>query len=244
MTINNITGRISDTTFYGTDPINATTTTVAATKASTKSDAIPAASLKSVVLGANALPQLPDPLSQLSGMIAAPSLGADVLALVQDLTDEQRRANNEQRFAESQAVVQELHNQASDMRSQAAWNLALGITVAVGQIAAGVTQTAMTSRALAKGLTDSKLQAATTQISGISQSISGTTSIASAVKEFVNTSFDASMKDRDAKIEMCRAYLSQLDSLNDALKEVIRNARENQNAIQQNTNQTRVKILS
>jgi hypothetical protein len=52
------------------------------------------------------------------------------------------------------------------------------------------------------------------------------------------------MKARDAEIERHRSFLMQLDSLNDSLKQVIQSAIQNQNAIQRNINETRVKILS
>lgn len=248
MPINNITGLNSNSTVYGADLVTSTTT-VAKTKVNpTTAGDIPDVALKSVASGTNAIPQLPDPLSQLSGMIAAPSLGADILSLVQELMDDERRANNEQRIAESKAVVEELHNQADDMRTQAAVNLGLGLTTAAIQISASVVQTAMSSatmkNSLSGKLSSEQVMASNQKVSGISEGIKGFATATSSVKEFVSSLYDASMKDRDAKIEMIRAYAAQLESLNDALKEVIRNARENQNAIQQNTNQTRVKILS
>ena len=43
---------------------------------------------------------------------------------------------------------------------------------------------------------------------------------------------------------MARAYLSQLDSLKDSLKEVIQKAMQTQNDIQAGVNQTRTKILT
>ena len=55
---------------------------------------------------------------------------------------------------------------------------------------------------------------------------------------------DAEMKDREADIELKRSLIAQLDSLNNALKEVIQKAMQTQETIQANTNQTRTKILS
>lgn len=249
MTNLTITGCPTDLKTYETTATEATKA-LASTSSEVTADKIPAAKAENSnpAEGINDLPTVPDPLSTLSGTFAVPSLSANVLTLVQNLSDEQRRANNEQRIAQSKNIVEQIHDQADKMRAQAAWNLVLGLTVAVGQVAAGVTQGVMSTSALNKfsknTITAEQLQGTNAKISGINQAISGSASAVSSVKDFVSTMYDASIKDRDASIEQARAYLAQLDSLNDALKEVIRSARENQSAIQQNTNQTRVKILS
>ena len=64
-----------------------------------------------------------------------------------------------------------------------------------------------------------------------------------AAKGFVSASYDASIKETDAEIEMLRAMKAQLDSLNDSFKEVIQKAINTQDQIQQSTNQTRARIL-
>ena len=51
------------------------------------------------------------------------------------------------------------------------------------------------------------------------------------------------MKERDAEIEMMHAYMTQLDSLKDALKEVMQKSLQTQNELQHSTNQTRARIL-
>lgn len=254
MTNINIDSRVSDLSLYG-----ATAMTEGASVASTKGTSAPQDALPDIILGdslsqTGSRPTLPDPtgLAALASLQGVPSLGANALSLVQELSDEQRRANNEQRMQNSLLIVEKLHDQASTMRSQAITNLVMGVVSAGLQIGASAVQVGMSVKA---GNAFSKsnetaevkaavLQNANTKIQGITQGINAAGSMVSTAKDVTNTFLDAKMKDRDAEIEMVRSYLAQLDSLNDSLKEVIRSARENQNAIQQNMNQTRTKILS
>ena len=82
------------------------------------------------------------------------------------------------------------------------------------------------------------------QIQGVTGIISGSAKIFDSAKEMASTMLDAEMKDREADIELKRSLIAQLDSLNNALKEVIQKAMQTQETIQANTNQTRTKILS
>ena len=82
------------------------------------------------------------------------------------------------------------------------------------------------------------------QIQGTAAGIGAAGSLLGGVKDFVSSMFDIEMKARDAEIERHRSFLMQLDSLNDSLKQVIQSAIQNQNAIQRNINETRVKILT
>lgn len=253
MTSINIDSRVSDLSLY------ATTMTEGASGTSAKGASAPQGALPDITAGGSgsktgSLPALSDPtgLAALASLQGVPSLGANALSLVQELSDEQRRANNEQRMQNSLLIVEKLHDQASTMRSQAIANLVMGLVSAGIQISAAAVQTTMSIKAGSEFLHSNAkddvkvalLQNQNTKIQGITQAINATGTMVGTAKDVTNTFLDAKMKDRDAEIEMVRSYLAQLDSLNDSLKEVIRNARENQNAIQQNMNQTRTKILS
>ena len=215
----------------------------------------------------SSLPTLSDPtgLAGLASMQGVPSLGASVLELIGNVSDEQRRANNEQRFQESLKVVNELHDQADTMRSQAAVNLALGLVSAGIQIGASTFQTVQSVRAFsgynssmnaanalanagakseAVNRANNMLQTMNIQIQGVTGIISGSAKIFDSAKEMASTMLDAEMKDREADIELKRSLIAQLDSLNNALKEVIQKAMQTQETIQANTNQTRTKIFS
>lgn len=223
-------------------PSDADTIPEAPVAGKTESDGIPALSQPK---------GMPD-FSGLTGGV--PSLGANVLALVGDLADEQRRANNEQRFQQSQMIVSKLHDQASTIRTQAVLNLTMGLVSAGIQFAASTYTIGATTKALAleprsNSVPDKLVHAAqmtmrNTKIQSFSQAIGSAGNAMTSAKEFTSAMFDAEMKDRDAQIEMIRAYLTQLDSLKQSLEEVIRKATQTQDEIQQSTNQTRVKILT
>lgn len=248
-----IDGRING---YGAlDPLQASGSTPAPVSPA-GADSIPEAPVagKTESDGIPALSQ-PKGMPDFSGLTGGvPSLGANVLALVGDLADEQRRANNEQRFQQSQMIVSKLHDQASTIRTQAAVNLAMGLVSAGIQFAASAYTIGATAKTLsskpagttqgAKLMHAAQMTTQNTKIQAVSQAIGGVGSTVSSVKEFTSAMFDAEMKDRDAQIEMIRAYLTQLDSLKQSLEEVIQKARQTQDELQQSTNQTRVKILS
>ena len=248
-----IDGRING---YGAlDPLQSTGST-SAPVSSSGADTIPEAPVagKTTSDGIPVLSQpkgMPD-FSSLTGGV--PSLGANVLALIGDVADEQRRANNEQRFQQSQMIVSKLHDQASTIRTQAKVNFAMGLVSAGIQFASAAYTIGATGKALAsqpagntradKMVHAAKMTLKNSEIQAYSQAISGTGSTVNSAKEFTSAMFDAEMKDRDAQIEMIRAYLTQLDSLKQSLEEVIRKATQTQDEIQQSTNQTRVKILT
>lgn len=180
-----------------------------------------------------------------------PSLGASVLALTAELADQQRQANNEQRIGESQAIIQKMHDEADDIRSYAAAQLVMGLVsagITIGTSAYQVGSTASNLNSVAgienEQLQGARLAAANARTQGIVQGWNGVASMMNAGKEFTASIGTAAQKDTEADIEQMRQYLSQLDSLNDALKEVIQQAISSQQAVEQSTNQARVKILS
>jgi FlaG/FlaF family flagellin (archaellin) len=177
-------------------------------------------------------------------------LGAIALSLTTELSDTIRRANNEARFQEQQVIVEQMKKQADTMRDQAITNLCMSVAVAGVQIAMSAYQVKASASALqgAQGMTGDMqaafLQNQNLQIQGTAAGIGAAGSLLGGVKDFVSSMFDIEMKARDAEIERHRSFLMQLDSLNDSLKQVIQSAIQNQNAIQRNINETRVKILS
>lgn len=199
------------------------------------------------------LPALAEPKSAASTAVlgAVPSLGASVLALTTELADQQRRANNEQRIQQSKAIVENIHAQADEIRDTAVANLVMGLVSSGIQAASAGFQIGASASALkaTSTIADANLRGATlaamnARNTGITEGLKGLTTGLSSVNEFVSATSSAALKDQEAEVEAMRAYLAQLDSLNDALKEVIQKAISNQDAIQQSTNQTRTKILS
>lgn len=77
-----------------------------------------------------------------------------MLALLGEVADDQRRANNDARSALLQSTVSEIKSQASKIRTQAAVNLASGLISAGMQIAQGAYSSIASGAALksVKGL--------------------------------------------------------------------------------------------
>ncbi len=204
----------------------------------------------------DALPKLPTPKFDLDKLdlsgIAVPSMGASVLSLITELADEQRRANNEARFQQTEATVAKMHEQAEEIRDKAVTQLALGITAnaismgaslygGISSAKAGVKVAAMPGGINANQAT---LQGMLQTSQGYSQAAGMLGQTLGTVASTVGGLYDADIKHMDAQIEQLRAMSQQLDNLNDSLKELIRKAIDTQNTIEQNMNQTRTKILS
>jgi hypothetical protein len=184
------------------------------------------------------LPQLTPPnreaLKKLSdwGAGGIPSPGATVMALITSMSAEQRRQNKDQMIQESMAVVKTMLDQAQEIRSKAATQLALGIISGVVTIAQGVTTLSMSGY----GAQQATIQGVTNSLDGISKSIG---SAGQAAGGF----YDSTVKKMDADIEKMRSDIESLRSFNQAFSEIIQKALSSQEAIQQSMNQARTKIL-
>lgn len=77
-------------------------------------------------------------------------------------------------------------------------------------------------------------------MSQLGQGVSG---IVSSIGQFVGAQYDAAMKEMEADQERMRASRDALKSINDSLSELIQKSISTQDAIQQNMNQTRSRIL-
>lgn len=194
------------------------------------------------------LPQLSAPARSLSfadlkGWAGVPSLGATLLALTVQIADQDRRAAGDQRTLQTKYVAQGLREEAGKIRSQAVSNLVMGLVSSAVTIAASGFQAVASGKALAT-LEGDALAARTQQIKAYSDALSGLGNTLNTVKEFVSAGFDADIKKKEAEIEVMRAHADQLDSLTDAMKQVIQKAIAAQEAIMESSNQTRTKILS
>lgn len=205
--------------------------------------------------GGNTPPTLP-PASKpvyeldLEGMwFMTASLGANVLAMCKETLNEQRQAAQESKNAESQIVIKTLDEQAKTIRKQAFSNLMWSIGSGLMQIASGMVSVAGGVKgmkaALGGGENGGQLaQAINTKFAGFTQAITGLNTIMGGAKEFMSAGFDAEMKLLDKKIEMARANISTLESVIDKLKEVIRDANQNQSSLASQNAETLKKILA
>lgn len=80
-------------------------------------------------------------------------------------------------------------------------------------------------------------------ISCFNSCATGTNSILGSVGQFIGSMYDAKLKEQEGNVERIRATQQQLESLDEALKALIQKAISSQDAIQQNMNQTRTRIL-
>lgn len=195
------------------------------------------------------------PGAALDGLTAGgvPSLGASTLALLEQVSDDMRRANAEMRKEATRATVEEIRGQAQKMREQAVLNLALGLTSAA--ISAGVSLgSSIRSASLLSsmgGITadlnagqSALLQAKNAVIDSQGKALHGAADAVDAVKNFLSASTDAAVKEADARIETLRAHRAALESLDESVKEVIKKALDAQQAVAESMNQTRTRILT
>lgn len=181
--------------------------------------------------------------AELKNFVGIPSLGATLLALTTEIADQQRRAADDQRTQQTKYVAQALRTEADKMKSQAVTNLVMGLVSSAVTITASGMQAVASGKALAS-LEGEQLAAASQQIKGYTDALSGLGTTLTTVKDFVSAGFDVDIKRQEAEIEVMRAHADQIDSLSDAMKQVIQKALSAQEAIMESTNQTRTKILS
>ncbi|MBO4311558.1 MAG: type III secretion system protein, partial [Desulfovibrionaceae bacterium] len=73
--------------------------------------------------------------------------------------------------------------------------------------------------------------------------MTGSNNILGSIGQFIASQYDAKLKEQEGNVERIRATQQQLESLDEALKSLIQKAISSQDAIQQNINQTRTRIL-
>jgi outer membrane murein-binding lipoprotein Lpp len=101
----------------------------------------------------------------------------------------------------------------------------------------------MSAGAVKSGATGDLLQAKNIQAQSVGTAIGGIGTVLSSPFSFAGTMMEAENKELEADAERMRATQEQLSRIDDALREVLQKARSTQDAIQQNMNQTRAKIL-
>lgn len=200
------------------------------------------------------LPTLPPPIGTGTlwdnGLQGLPSFSANYLALIGDVASEQRRKSAEQRALQTEIIVDTIKDQAQEMRSKAVFQLCMGIasgalSIAQGAIAfkmmsSGVSANAKITDATARGHADMLLN---TKVQSFNSAAGGVTGMVGSISQAVGGFYDASIKLMDADIERARAQTDALKSLEDGLRELIQKMLSTMDSIQQNTNQTRTKIL-
>lgn len=187
-----------------------------------------------------------------------PSFGASLLSLITTMSAEQRQMTREQKIQQTEAQVANIQEQAKEMKNKAITQLCLGVVAGTLSIVQGVVSNAMTIKGVrdirntygvgktaenttmtrnnAEMLLNAKVQATSSSIGGVS-------SVMNSITQAVGGIFDSEITELQADQERMKAMQESLDSLEQSLKETIQKALQTQNAIQENMNQTRTKIL-
>lgn len=187
-----------------------------------------------------------------------PSFGASLLSLITTMSAEQRQAAREQKIQQTEAQVANIQEQAKEMKNKAITQLCLGVVAGTMSIVQGLVSNAMTIKGVrdirntygvgktaenttmtrnnAEMLLNAKVQATSSSIGGVS-------SVMNSITQAVGGIFDSEITELQANQERMKAMQESLDALEQSLKETIQKALQTQNAIQENMNQTRTKIL-
>ena len=125
-----------------------------------------------------------------------------------------------------------------------------GADAKTAYLEANPTKPGFTAEMQASGANNAHFQAVQTanmnlnnRISCVNSCMSGSNSILGSIGQFVATQYDAKLKEQEGDVERIRATQQMLESLDENLKALIQKALASQDAIQQNMNQTRTRIL-
>lgn len=198
-------------------------------------EAVPAAKTQ----GANAnssLPQLDSPNISSDAYTAAlggaSSMWAKALSLITEMSAQQRQATRDQKALQTEMQIDNIMEQAKTIQNKAITQLVLGVATGAMSIGMG-----FGGIGLQAGGKDQVFMTSYNNIaSGFSGAMQGTTQSAGSF-------FDAETTRLHAQEEQINAMNDQLESLNQSLKELLQKALSTQDAIQENMNQTRTKIL-
>lgn len=169
---------------------------------------------------------------KLGNWTSLPAPGAVIMALITEISADQRQQNKEIMFAQTEAVVQSMMDEADKMREMALVQLVLGIVSAAVTIGGGIHQ--------AKAAVTGDPTAA--QAKGTAWG--GCASIFNAASQFVGTQYQATFKELQADQEKMRAMRDSLKDINDGLKELIQRSLSSADSTQQSKNQAMTRILA
>ena len=112
--------------------------------------------------------------------------------------------------------------------------------MAFKMMSSGVSANAKITDTAAKGHADMLLN---TRVQSFNAGASGVTGMVGSISQAVGSFYDSDIKLMDATIERARSQTDALKSMEDSLRELIGKMLSTMDSIQQNTNQTRTKIL-
>lgn len=194
------------------------------------------------------VPKLPAPdLSlklQLANWSALPAPGAVIMALITEVSAEQRQQNRELAWEQTEAVVQSMKDQAEKMRSMARTQFGLALTSATLTVVSGLVQSAISLAGVSSCSTTNEAQTIGALASGVGAGISGVGKMMDAGSQYEGSMYQAKAKEMEADQERMRAMRDSLKDLNDGLKDLIQKSLASAESIQQGRNQATTRILA
>lgn len=204
-------------------------------KMQTAQHAVPTAKTQ----GANtnsSLPQLESPnissKAYTAALGGASSMWAKALNLITEMSAQQRQATRDQKALQTEMQIDNIMEQAKTIQDKAITQLVLG--VATGAVSVGMGFGGISLQAAGKS------QQFMTSFNNISSGFSGAMQ---GSTQAAGSFFDTETTKLHAQEEQIKAMTDQLESLDQSLKELLQKALSTQDAIQENINQTRTKIL-
>lgn len=208
------------------------------------------------------LPELPSPSSftppSSKDWVALPSPAAMLAGVIIQDAAEQRRTNRSIIQSQGTQIANLMEEQADKMEKGAMQKFACAVAGAVVNMTAGATSLGLSvagvgrnsetgkltfgkSGTVAHGGADGQLTAAFSQ--SLSSTISSMGSIITAGGEYAESLQNADAKRIAADEERIRTMMEQTKQTNEAMRDLVSKSLDFMNAMQQNMNQTRTKIL-
>ena len=195
---------------------------------------------------------------------AITSLGANLMALITNVSAEQKRENAQQMYAQSMANAKLTESQGEELRSKAITQMVMGVvggTVSIGfslastymsgkQLDAATDALSQANEAGAEAISDAQKAFNDAQISNIKAKADalnvigqGSGKILDSFTQFGAAEFDVAIKNLEAQSQRIEALSSQLKSLNDALTATVDKSIETSHELQRSMNESLARIV-
>lgn len=176
-------------------------------------------------------------------IVATPSPGAMIAALCIKEAMQENEASQKEFLAQNDAKIKQIHEQAENIKTGAAWQLALNIVGSAASAALSAVSAAKTLKA-DSSLTGVAGEQALTPAKNWSIAAKSTESVFGSVGNYLNTRYQAENKEIDATLSQISTNMEQIKAHQQAQKDLVNKALEFMNTMQANMNQTKAKILA
>ena len=193
------------------------------------------------------LPVLSNPVTEpnLQVLSLMPSIGANVMALITDLSNAERKQISDEKIAQTKAMIDKIKQEASNLKTKAVTQLVLGILSGGVTMAAGGYSSVASGKLLANNdLADGAKMVMNSKISGTTQAIGGTGKLLDSASGFAGTWLDAKNTALRGDEEQIRAMRERLDSIDDSLKQLIAKMVSTTESIVQSSREARNRVLA